>query len=153
MRALGHGPARKHSRTRALRLWAGRLIAVSLVLTASTAIAAAAATATNGASSGASEAMFIAELGLLLLVGRLMGEAAQRLGQPAVMGQLIGGLLLGPSVFGLIWPSAQHALFPGRRRAEEHDRRRLAARHPDAAAADRHGNRPAAGADASAAPP
>ena len=60
-----------------------------------------------------SDAIFIAELGLLLLVGRLMGEAAQRLGQPAVMGQLIGGLLLGPSVLGLIWPSAQHLLFPG----------------------------------------
>ncbi len=60
-----------------------------------------------------SDAIFIAELGLLLLVGRLMGEAAQRIGQPAVMGQLVGGLLLGPSVFGLIWPSAQHLLFPG----------------------------------------
>ncbi len=41
-----------------------------------------------------------------------MGEAAQRLGQPTVMGQLIGGLLLGPSVLGLLWPAAQHALFP-----------------------------------------
>ena len=112
MRALGHGPARKHGRTRALPLWASRLIAVSLVLTASTAIAAAAATATNGASAGASEVLFIAEVGLLLLVGRLLGEAAQRLGQPAVMGQLIAGVILGPSLFGLIWPSAQHALFP-----------------------------------------
>jgi Kef-type K+ transport system membrane component KefB/nucleotide-binding universal stress UspA family protein len=69
--------------------------------------------AAEGAASVSSEAIFIAELGLLLLVGRLMGEAAQRLGQPAVMGQLIGGLLLGPSVLGLIWPAAQHALFPG----------------------------------------
>jgi Kef-type K+ transport system membrane component KefB len=41
-----------------------------------------------------------------------MGEAAQRIGQPSVMGQLIGGLLLGPSFFGLLWPSAQHAIFP-----------------------------------------
>jgi Kef-type K+ transport system membrane component KefB/nucleotide-binding universal stress UspA family protein len=41
-----------------------------------------------------------------------MGEAAQRIGQPAVMGQLVGGLLLGPSALGLIWPEAQHALFP-----------------------------------------
>jgi Kef-type K+ transport system membrane component KefB/nucleotide-binding universal stress UspA family protein len=49
----------------------------------------------------------------LLLVGRLMGEAAVRIGQPAVMGQLIGGLLLGPSMLGLIWPAAQHMLFPG----------------------------------------
>ena len=30
----------------------------------------------------------------------------QRLGQPAVMGQLLGGILLGPSVLGLIWPDA-----------------------------------------------
>ncbi|MGC2123974.1 MAG: cation:proton antiporter, partial [Xanthobacteraceae bacterium] len=29
------------------------------------------------------------------------------------MGQLIGGILLGPSLFGVIWPAAQHALFPG----------------------------------------
>src|ERR1700676_5353516 len=72
-----------------------------------------AAMAAAGAASVSSEAILIAELGLLLLVGRLMGEAAQRLGQPAVMGQLIGGLLLGPSVLGLIWPAAQHALFPG----------------------------------------
>jgi Kef-type K+ transport system membrane component KefB/nucleotide-binding universal stress UspA family protein len=71
-----------------------------------------AAVAADGSFSGSSEAIFIAELGLLLLVGRLMGEAAQRIGQPAVMGQLIGGLLLGPSVLGLIWPAAQHALFP-----------------------------------------
>ena len=55
--------------------------------------------------------LFIAELALLLVVGRLMGEAAQRIGQPSVMGQLIGGLLLGPSFFGLFWPSAQHSIF------------------------------------------
>ena len=111
MRALGHGPARKHSRTPALPLWAGRLIAASLALTAAGATAAAAA-ANNGALPGSSEALFIAEVGLLLLVGRLMGEAAQRLGQPPVMGQLIAGVMLGPSLFGLVWPSAQHALFP-----------------------------------------
>jgi Kef-type K+ transport system membrane component KefB/nucleotide-binding universal stress UspA family protein len=56
--------------------------------------------------------VFIGELGLLLLVCRVVGEAAQRIGQPAVMGQLIGGLLLGPSVLGQIWPEAQHAIFP-----------------------------------------
>jgi Kef-type K+ transport system membrane component KefB/nucleotide-binding universal stress UspA family protein len=87
---------------------------IVLFLTVATASAApTAAVAAEGAASVSSDAIFIAELGLLLLVGRLMGEAAQRLGQPAVMGQLIGGLLLGPSVLGLIWPAAQHALFPG----------------------------------------
>jgi Kef-type K+ transport system membrane component KefB/nucleotide-binding universal stress UspA family protein len=110
MQASGHRPVGEHNRTRTLWLWAGSLIAISLVLTATTAPAAAAAT--NGAAAGPSEALFIAEIGLLLLVGRLMGEVAQRIGQPAVMGQLIAGVILGPSLFGLVWPSAQHALFP-----------------------------------------
>ena len=35
----------------------------------------------------------------------------QRLGQPAVIGHLIAGILLGPSFFGLIWPEAQRTLF------------------------------------------
>jgi Kef-type K+ transport system membrane component KefB len=70
------------------------------------------ALAADGGSRAASQALFIAELALLLVVGRLMGEAVQRIGQPSVMGQLIGGLLLGPSFFGLLWPSAQHAIFP-----------------------------------------
>src|SRR6516225_9494885 len=59
----------------------------------------------------ASEALFLAQIVLLMLVGRLMGEAMQRIGQPAVMGQLIAGMLLGPSVFGAIWPEAQQAVF------------------------------------------
>jgi Kef-type K+ transport system membrane component KefB/nucleotide-binding universal stress UspA family protein len=84
----------------------GVLIVVLALLTASTARAA------DGAATGGSDTIFLAELGLLLVVGRLMGEMAHRLGQPPVMGQLIGGLLLGPSVFGLIWPAGQHALFP-----------------------------------------
>jgi Kef-type K+ transport system membrane component KefB/nucleotide-binding universal stress UspA family protein len=70
------------------------------------------ALAADGGSRAASQALFIAELALLLVVGRLMGEAVQRIGQPSVMGQLIGGLLLGPSFFGLLWPSAQQAIFP-----------------------------------------
>jgi Kef-type K+ transport system membrane component KefB/nucleotide-binding universal stress UspA family protein len=61
---------------------------------------------------GSPEALFVAQIGLLLLVSRLLGEAMQRLGQPAVMGQLIAGVALGPSVFGAIWPEAQHAIFP-----------------------------------------
>ena len=61
---------------------------------------------------GPSEAIFIGEIVVLILVGRLLGEAMVRLRQPAVMGQLIAGLLLGPSFFGLLFPDAQHALFP-----------------------------------------
>jgi Kef-type K+ transport system membrane component KefB/nucleotide-binding universal stress UspA family protein len=63
-------------------------------------------------SSGASEVIFLAQVVLLLLTGRLLGEAMQRLGQPAVIGQLLAGILLGPSVFGVIWPEGQQAMFP-----------------------------------------
>jgi K+:H+ antiporter len=62
--------------------------------------------------SGPSLAIFVAQLLILMLVGRLLGEAMLRIGQPAVMGQLIAGLVLGPSVFGLIAPDWQHFLFP-----------------------------------------
>ena len=68
--------------------------------------------------SGPSEVVFLTQIIALLLVGRLLGEAMQRIGQPAVMGQLLGGLLLGPSVFGALWPEGQHALFPTGPRAE-----------------------------------
>src|SRR6476620_6346532 len=61
---------------------------------------------------GPSEAIFIGEIVVLMLVGRMLGDAMVRLRQPAVMGQLIAGLLLGPSFFGLLFPDAQHALFP-----------------------------------------
>ena len=61
---------------------------------------------------GPSEAVFIGEIVLLLLCGRLLGEAMQRIGQPAIMGQLLSGVLLGPGVLGAVWPGAEHALFP-----------------------------------------
>jgi Kef-type K+ transport system membrane component KefB/nucleotide-binding universal stress UspA family protein len=61
--------------------------------------------------SGPSVAIFVAQLLVLMLVGRLLGEGMLRIGQPAVMGQLIAGLVLGPSVFGLIAPDWQHFLF------------------------------------------
>lgn len=70
------------------------------------------AVAADAQATGPSEGLFLVQIAVLLLVGRLLGEAMQRLGQPAVMGQLIGGLLLGPSVLGALWPAAEHAIFP-----------------------------------------
>jgi Kef-type K+ transport system membrane component KefB/nucleotide-binding universal stress UspA family protein len=61
---------------------------------------------------GVSEAHLIAQIVLLIVAGRLLGEAMLRIGQPAVMGQLIAGLLLGPSVLGALWPDMQQFLFP-----------------------------------------
>jgi len=68
--------------------------------------------AAEGGGKDPSEAIFIGEIVVLMLVGRLLGEAMIRLRQPAVMGQLIAGLLIGPSFFGLLFPHAQEMLFP-----------------------------------------
>ena len=56
--------------------------------------------------------IFFAQVLLLIAIGRLLGEWMQRIGQPAVMGQLLAGIILGPSVFGAIWPAGQQAIFP-----------------------------------------
>ncbi|MFJ2993627.1 cation:proton antiporter [Pandoraea sp. NPDC087047] len=61
---------------------------------------------------GQGTAIFFTQLLLLVLVGRLLGEVMQRLRQPAVMGQLLAGVLLGPSIFGALLPAWQHAVFP-----------------------------------------
>ncbi|KUM25097.1 potassium transporter [Mesorhizobium loti] len=60
-----------------------------------------------------SEGIFVLEVILLLVVGRGIGELLERLGQPAVMGQLIGGILLGPSLLGWVWPAAERVVFAG----------------------------------------
>jgi Kef-type K+ transport system membrane component KefB/nucleotide-binding universal stress UspA family protein len=71
------------------------------------------AAAGNGASgSGKTEGILVAEILLLMIVGRVLGEAMQRIGQPALMGTLLAGIILGPSLFGWLWPSAQHFIFP-----------------------------------------
>ncbi len=61
---------------------------------------------------GPSEFLFVAQLALLMLVGRLLGEIMVRLKQPAVMGQLLAGLALGPSLLGALFPDFQHTIFP-----------------------------------------
>lgn len=43
-------------------------------------------------------------LATLILATRLLGEVSQRLGQPSVLGELLAGVLLGPSVFSAVDP-------------------------------------------------
>ncbi|MBN2705472.1 MAG: cation:proton antiporter [Deltaproteobacteria bacterium] len=56
--------------------------------------------------------MFLA-LGVLLGMARILGELAQRLHQPAILGELLAGVLLGPTVLGNIAPEGMGFLFPG----------------------------------------
>ncbi len=55
--------------------------------------------------------MFLS-LGLMLGLARVLGELAQRLGQPMVVGEILAGVLLGPTVLGRIAPAAMQFLFP-----------------------------------------
>lgn len=55
---------------------------------------------------------FFLQLAVILLFCRLVGAIASRFGQPQVVAEMLAGVLLGPSLFGLLWPEAQHWLFP-----------------------------------------
>ena len=52
------------------------------------------------------------QLGVMLLMGRLFAEAARKLKQPAVVGEILAGIILGPSILGMLNPDWFHQLFP-----------------------------------------
>ena len=52
------------------------------------------------------------QLPLVILVTLACGSLARRLGQARVVGEIVGGILLGPSVFGRLAPAAAHVFFP-----------------------------------------
>ena len=56
--------------------------------------------------------IFIAQLGIILLFARIFGEISVRLGQPIIVGEVLAGIILGPSIFGNIWTDAYMFLFP-----------------------------------------
>ncbi|BBU31493.1 potassium transporter [Burkholderia sp. THE68] len=55
---------------------------------------------------------FFAQAAVIVFASQLVGRLAQRVGQPQVVGEMIAGVLLGPSLFGLLLPHWQQALFP-----------------------------------------
>jgi Kef-type K+ transport system membrane component KefB len=56
---------------------------------------------------------FFLQLAVILLTCRVVGWLGKRLlGQPQVVGEMIAGVLLGPSLLGLVAPSLQATLFP-----------------------------------------
>ncbi|MEV6766754.1 cation:proton antiporter [Streptomyces sp. NPDC051105] len=56
--------------------------------------------------------MLLTQLSLLIVCAYLLGRLANRVGLPAVVGELSVGVLLGPSVFGNLAPGASDWLFP-----------------------------------------
>ncbi len=52
------------------------------------------------------------QLSAMLVMGRIFAEAARKVHQPAVIGEIIAGILLGPTVLGMLQPEWFEALFP-----------------------------------------
>jgi len=55
---------------------------------------------------------FFLQLAVILVFCRIVGLIAARFGQPQVVAEMIAGVLLGPSLFGLLLPEMQAWLFP-----------------------------------------
>ena len=60
----------------------------------------------------ATVAVFFLAVVVVMLFARLMGAAVAHFRQPRVMGEVLAGIILGPTVFGLLLPDLQRALFP-----------------------------------------
>src|SRR4051794_40024050 len=50
-------------------------------------------------------------MAVVLVAARLLGSAARRLGQPTVMGEVLAGILLGPTLFGALFGDLQGEIF------------------------------------------
>ncbi len=57
-------------------------------------------------------ARLFTQLILIVIVARLCGALARKLGQPAVIGEMFAGIFLGPSLLGWVWPDAFGFFFP-----------------------------------------
>jgi Kef-type K+ transport system membrane component KefB len=67
----------------------------------------------NGSVHQTEQLLFAVLLQIIVMIGaaRLGNTLLRRLGQPGVVGEIVAGLLLGPSLFGYLFPGASHALF------------------------------------------
>jgi Kef-type K+ transport system membrane component KefB len=67
---------------------------------------------TGWANAGDPVARFLIAVMVVLAVCQLFGTILARVGQPRVVGEVIGGIVLGPSLLGAVWPDGRDWLFP-----------------------------------------
>ncbi|MFT3929561.1 MAG: cation:proton antiporter [Spongiibacteraceae bacterium] len=48
----------------------------------------------------------------VIVIGRLLSSALRHIGQPPVIGEILAGILLGPSCLAWLWPAASELLLP-----------------------------------------
>ena len=56
--------------------------------------------------------LLLAQIAGILVAARLVGRAVALIGQPRVVGEMLAGIMLGPSLLGWAAPGLSHALFP-----------------------------------------
>lgn len=56
--------------------------------------------------------LFLLQIAVILAVCQVVGLLARHAGQPQVVAEMIAGVLLGPSLLGLLWPEVSARLFP-----------------------------------------
>lgn len=61
--------------------------------------------------SSSDSALFLLILGLMLLLARGLGEIFRTIKQPMIIGEILAGILLGPTVLGMIAPDIYNSLF------------------------------------------
>ncbi len=54
---------------------------------------------------------FVQQLVIILIAAQVFGYLAKFIGQPRVVGEMIAGVVLGPSLFGLFFPELQKSIF------------------------------------------
>jgi len=57
--------------------------------------------------------IFLLQIGMMLMVGLIFGQLMRKISQPIVLGEIIGGIILGPTVFRFLLPDIYIKLFPG----------------------------------------
>ena len=57
-------------------------------------------------------ALLLFQIIAIVIVARIFGWIFRKIGQPSVIGEIIAGIVLGPSLFGLYFPDMKEALFP-----------------------------------------
>lgn len=88
-----------------------------LVISYGQSLSAPAATAQAGAATGVAakgEVLYhvLVALVAILLLGRWLGKLFVHFGQPRVIGEMVAGIMLGPSLLGRVWPDAMHFILP-----------------------------------------
>ena len=57
-------------------------------------------------------AILLAQIVTIILVARFFGWVSRKIGQPSVIGEIVAGIVLGPSLVGMYWPDFSGMLFP-----------------------------------------